>query len=244
MKKLVLVLFIFINLSTIAKDSLFSQANYQYQTEKYSSAIALYENILENGYESCELYYNLGNCYFKKRDLANAIWYYEKSLKLNPNFKNASDNLYIAKSKIIDKIEPLPILFYQKWWNSVVSLLSTKKWQIISLLCIWVTIIVKFIFVFFHYKKRYFINSIYFISIILFLISHVSEKINFEKKEAIIFESPTSVHSAPTLNSTNLFSLHEGTKIEILDRIDKWVNIQLKNGNSGWIKKEACKILE
>ena len=113
MKKITLLLFLCISLNTIAEQSLFTKANTAYANDSITKAIALYDSILANGRESSELYYNLGNCYYKNKDWANAIWHYEKSLQLSNNVQ-AKENIALTKLKIIDRIEVLPQLFYKE----------------------------------------------------------------------------------------------------------------------------------
>ena len=135
MKKITLLLFLCISLNIIANKPLFTKANTAYANDSITKAIALYDSILASERESSELYYNLGNCYYKNKDWANAIWHYEKSLQLNNN-EQAKENLALTKLKIIDRIEALPQLFYKKWWIGAQELLSTKHWQYLAILSI------------------------------------------------------------------------------------------------------------
>ena len=114
MKQLTLILSIIFCLKNFANESTFRQANEEYNKGNYAKAITLYDSIISNNLESSELYYNLGNCYYKTQDWANTVWYYEKSLKLNPNNYNAIHNLQLTKIKIKDQIETLPEIFYKK----------------------------------------------------------------------------------------------------------------------------------
>ena len=129
MKRIILALSLLLCLKNTAKETLFLQANKEYANENYSAAISLYDSITSIGLESSELFYNLGNCYYKNQDWANAIWHYEKSLKLNANNENTSHNLEITNLKIIDRIESIPELFYKRWWKSLISLLTTNTWK-------------------------------------------------------------------------------------------------------------------
>ena len=133
MKKLIIIFITLCSLNnTYANDSLFLQANEEYINEKYEIAISIYDSILSNGFQSGELFYNLGNCYYKKNDWANAIWCYEKSLKIDINNKNAKHNLEIVNQKIVDRIENMPQIFYKIWWKNLINLFSIKTWQIIK----------------------------------------------------------------------------------------------------------------
>jgi tetratricopeptide (TPR) repeat protein len=243
MKKLIFILSISFCLKTFGQDSLFIQANNKYSEGIYEGAISLYDSILSSGVESSELFYNTGNCYYKQQDWANAIWHYEKSLKLNSKNKNALHNLQITQLKIIDQIESIPQLFYQKWWQNIISSLSTNTWQILAILCIWGILIIQLIRKLKKFNTRYLLNFLSLLTVILFYITYYSHQEKHTKNEAIIFSSTVVVNSAPTNNSTNLFSLHSGTKIEIVEHIGNWINIILANGNSGWIKESECKML-
>ena len=242
MKLKTLIITLLVSISSFASDQLFEKANKAYNNSDYTSAITLYDSILTIGLESSELYYNLGNCHYKAQDWANAIWYYEKSLKLEKNDKTIQ-NLELANLKIIDRIEEIPQLFYKKWWISFISIFNTFSWQLISISIIWLALIIKILSQFTNYKKKHFLSILYSLLLISMFATYSSYEKNITKKEAIIFTSSIVVNSAPTTNSTNLFSLHSGTKIEILDTIGEWINIKIANGSSGWIKESGCKVL-
>ena len=242
MKLKTLIITLLVSISSFASDQLFEKANKAYNNSDYTSAITLYDSILTIGLESSELYYNLGNCHYKAQDWANAIWHYEKSLKLEKNDKTIQ-NLELANLKIIDRIEEIPQLFYKKWWSSFISIFNTFSWQLISILIIWLALTIKILSQFTNYKKEHFLSILYSLALISVFATYSSYQKNITKKEAIIFTSSIVVNSAPTTSSTNLFSLHSGSKIEILDTIGEWINIKIANGSSGWIKESGCKVL-
>jgi tetratricopeptide (TPR) repeat protein len=242
MKLKMLIITLLLSISSFASDQLFEMANRAYNNSDYISAITLYDSILTIGLESSELYYNLGNCYYKSEDWANTIWYYEKSLKLEKNHKTIQ-NLALANLKIIDQIEDIPQLFYKKWWSSFISIFNTFSWQLISILIIWFTLAIKILSQFTNYKNKHFLSFMYFLSLISLFATYSSYQLNITKKEAIIFTSSIAVKSAPTTNSTILFSLHSGCKIEILDTIGEWINIRIASGNDGWINQREVKEL-
>jgi len=242
MKKITLLLFLCISLNVIAEQSLFTKANTAYANDSITKAIALYDSILVSGRESSESYYNLGNCHYKNKDWKNAIWHYEKSLQLTNN-EQAKENLALTKLKIIDRIEALPQLFYKKWWISTQELLSTKHWQYLAILSIFLALLFGTLNKLLNKNtKKYYI---FFLTsaLLLLLISSSSYQNKIAKKEGIIFSSAVVVNSAPTLHSTELFTLHSGTKLEITDRISDWIHIAIANGNSGWILQNSVKEL-
>ena len=242
MKRIIFILSLSICSQSIASEHMFDQGNKQYTDENYSAAISLYDSILTSGSESSELYYNLGNCHYKTNDWANAIWHYEKSLQLNNNNKTIH-NLELAKLKIIDRIEPLPQLFYKKWWSNLTQTLSTQVWQTLFLSVISFIFILQLISQFTSIKSKLITKIFSAITVIILLLTQTSYYNNFTKEEAIIFSETIIVNSAPTFNSTNLFTLHAGTKIEIIDVIGDWINIKIANGNSGWIEYQSIKVL-
>ena len=242
MKRLIFILSLFICSQNFASEQVFELGNKQYVNENYSAAISLYDSILISGMESSELYYNLGNCHYKTNDWANAIWHYEKSLQLNNNEKT-KHNLELVKLKIIDRIEPLPQLFYKKWWINLTQTLSTQVWQILTLFGMGFIFILQLISQFTSLKSKLITKIFSAITVIILLITQTSYHNNFTKKEAIIFSETITVNSAPTSSSTNLFTLHAGSKVEIIDTIGDWINIKIANGNSGWIAQNSIKEL-
>lgn len=242
MKRLIFILSLFICSQNFASEQVFELGNMQYVNENYSAAISIYDSILISGLESSELYYNLGNCHYKTNDWANAIWHYEKSLQLNNNEKT-KHNLELVKLKIIDRIEPLPQLFYKKWWINLTQNLSTQVWQILTLFGMGFIFILQLISQFTSLKNKLITKIFSAITVIILLITQTSYHNNFTKKEAIIFSETITVNSAPTSSSTNLFTLHAGSKVEIIDTIGDWINIKIANGNSGWIAQNSIKEL-
>ena len=242
MKKIIFILLILYCFQSLADTEAFKKGNTEYLNENYTSAISIYDSILTQNLESSEIYYNLGNCYYKIQDWGNAIWYYEKSLKLNKSQKTI-ENINLTKLELIDRIEPLPKLFYKKWYEHLLTLLNTKMWQILIIISIWIILIIKIIESQIKYKNKHLLNCMTIITLCLICITYSSYKENYIKKYAIIFTSSTTVNSAPTNNSSNLFSLHYGSKIQIIDKVDKWTNIKIESGNTGWIENTKYKEL-
>jgi len=242
MKKITLLLFLCISLNTIADQPLFTKANTAYAGDSITKAIALYDSILASGRESSELYYNLGNCYYKNKNWANSIWHYEKSLQLNNN-EQAKENLALTKLKIIDRIEALPQLFYKKWWIGAQELLSTNHWQYLAILSVLLALLFGTLNKLLNKNTKKYYTFFLTSALLLLLISNSSYQNKIDKKEGIIFSSVVVINSAPTSNSTELFTLHSGTKLEITDRIGDWIHIKIANSNSGWILQNSVKEL-
>ena len=244
-------LFLFLLISSFLNaqttDELFQKANALYQESNYFEAIETYKKIEANNEISSELYYNLGNCYYKLNKVAPTIYNYEKALKLNPLNQDAANNLVFAKRLTIDNIEEVPKSFLQKFNKNYLQKLSYNQWAVIAVLFSFMVAILFLLFYFSNTpsKKRFFFTT----SIICFLFLIVSlfitfNQYNLEKNtiEAIVFAEKTEVKNAPTVNSEDVFTLHEGTKVFVLDEVDDWKKIKLADGKIGWILSERIKV--
>ncbi len=243
MRKISFILFTILSINTYASEALFNKANTLYMQEQYSNAILLYDSIVSTGLESSELYYNLGNCYYKNSDWANAIWHYEKSLSISID-KRTLENLELTKSQLIDRVEEMPQLFYKKWKENAINLFTIKTWQKLTIICMWIILTIQLLNTFFNYKRKYLSILFNILALILVYMSYISYQEKYKKNIGIIFSNSTEVNSAPTRKSVNLFVLHPGTKVEIIDNINEWINIKIANGKNGWIKESDCKTLK
>jgi len=229
-------------------DSLFKAANTFYQKGDYKNALKSYKQIEQQQFESADLYYNLGNTYYKLNKVAPAIYYFEKALKLDPNNIDIKNNLTVAQRMTIDKIDVLPKTFLQKLDNTYIKSLSFETWAKVTVISI-----ILFVLFFLSYyfsvnsgrKRLYFILAIISIIVVLFSFSFAYSGYKYSKnnKPAIIFSAKASVKDAPTLNSNEAFELHEGTKVIILEQVDSWFKIKLSDGKIGWISKTDLKAI-
>lgn len=249
MKKILFLLLIITN--TIASQTTsesFASANNLYKNEKFEQAITLYKKIELQGFVSSELYYNLGNSYYKINKVGPSIYYYEKALKLNPLNEDVKNNLVFAKRLALDNIEELPKTFFQKFNKNYLQKLSYNQWAIIVVLF---SFLASVFFLLFYFaitpaqKRFYFsISSLSFMLLIIsFLITYQQYSYTINNKEAIVFVEKTEVRNSPTLNSEVVFTLHEGTKVLVLDLVDDWKKIKLKDGKLGWIIADEIKML-
>ena len=240
MNKLSLILVFLISFNLYGNDSLFLSANSDYANQEYNSAIKKYNLILSSNLESPELYYNLANSFFKINEIHQAIYYYEKALKIKPDFDDAKENLEICNLQLIDKIEEIPELMITSLYNNIINFLSLKNWIYLTLIFIWVSLII-FSYNSFVKKNKKSVLYLVIFSFFLFFITTKKYNQNINVKEAIIYSSVINVMSAPSEQSTNLFSLHIGTKVKIEDQIENWVNIRIANGKKGWVLIENLK---
>lgn len=225
-------------------EDLLVKANELYNNNAYDSAAVVYESIINKGYSSATLYYNLGNTYYKLRNYPLAILYYEKSLKLNPNNDDTKHNIEIAKSFISDKIEPVPELFIKTWWKKLSDLFTANTWSILSLLTFGLLLTCLFFYLTARTritKKSMFFSSIFLavMTICCFCIS--INKYNYIKSnnEGIIITPTITVKSSPSATSIDLFVLHEGSKVKILDNTGGWDKIKIANGSIGWLPSSS-----
>ena len=241
MKKIIIFLNIFLCLNLQANDSLFTLANEDYANQNYSLAIDKYQSILSLAIESSELYYNLGNSYYKINEIHQAIYNYEKSLKLNPNFTEAKENLELCNLLLIDKIDKMPELFYKTYYKKLKKLLPKKWWKTTSLILIWSFIFIYLIKIITNRNFNFLQNIVLVFSLLFFVIYQDISNDSLKNKEAIIFSQVIDIMSAPSEKANKLFTLHLGTKVKINDQIENWVNISLANGNKGWVALKHLK---
>jgi tetratricopeptide (TPR) repeat protein len=249
MRKIVFLLLIITNaIAAQNVDSLFTNANTLYKNGELIAALKLYKEIEQQQVASSELYYNLGNTYYKLNKVGPTIYYYEKALKIDPLNNDVKNNLIFAKRLALDTIEELPLSFFQRFSKNYVQKLSYNQWAIVVVIFSFLasTLFLLFYFAEVPSKKRfYFATSIFcFIFLITSLfITHNQYIFSKKNKVAIVFAEKTEIRNAPTLNSEIVFTLHEGTKVIVLDAIDNWKKIKINNGKLGWIIDEDIKLL-
>ncbi|MBN2091128.1 tetratricopeptide repeat protein [candidate division KSB1 bacterium] len=230
-------------------EQLFLNGNQNYQQENYDEAIASYERILNNGFESWELYFNLGNAYFRSGHVGMAILNYERARRLAPLNADIRHNLEIANLSIADKIEVPPKFFLIEIGNAVVESLGLKlnlneltKYVLLVYLILMFLVIARILIVRPEIRRIlfYFIIPIFILLILIVITLQVEIYSDKKNVEAILIASEVDVYGAPEENSTLLFSLHEGVKIRIQNNLDKdnskWLEIQLSDGKAGWVR--------
>jgi tetratricopeptide (TPR) repeat protein len=222
-------------------DKIFLEANAAYQQNNFQKANELYKKlVLEHKINSFEVYYNLANSFYRLADYPSAIFFYQKSLKIEPSNDDARYNLKLVQAKIEDRIEPIPQLFYKRWFKSIRELASTDTWAIffvagfiLSVALFGIYLLSKTI----HIRRMgfYAFCLLLVLSITFLGLSWSSFQQNEQKKHAVIFAGSISVKSAPVHSSQGLFILHAGTTLEIIDELGEWVKIRLEDGKEGWV---------
>jgi len=226
-----------------------AQGDSAYIRNDFASAIQIYESLLNTKGEAAEIYYNLGNSYYKIGDMAKAILNYERALLLNPGDGDIRSNLEIARSKTVDKVDAVPQLFFVSWTNSLINCMGADAWAKCGIASFILFILGLYLFIF---SKKVVLKKIGFIaSITLLVIVVVSNIFASHQKDllinrtnAIIMAPSVTIKSTPNESGTDLFIIHEGRKVSIKDNsMKEWKEIILEDGNVGWIKTADLEVI-
>jgi tetratricopeptide (TPR) repeat protein len=224
----------------------FEKGNALYKKGSYKEAIVAYESVLAAKNQSAELYFNLGNCYYKLNKVAPAIYNYEKALVLNPTDCEILGNLKFAQKLTIDEVKETQKVGFSKWIQNFTSTFNYNTWAWISVgfATVFLLFFIGYYFSQTTFSKRTFFFGM-FVLVFLLLISisaAISEKNHFEsEKPAIVFAETALVKSEPQKASATVFTLHEGTKVFVVETMDNWKKIQLTDETEGWIESSAIK---
>lgn len=228
--------------------TLFEQGNKLYNDGKYAEAIEKYKAILETNHHSEALYFNLANAHYKLNHIAPSIYYYEKALQLAPDDKDIKNNLAFAKNMTIDAVDAVPDAGFSKLLKKVTNIMDFDSWAKLAVVSVIMFVLI-FLWYYFTYsttKKRLaFIasNAFLFLAAISLVIAFHKYNVDKKDKPAIVFAQETVIKSEPNNRSQELFRLHEGTKVQILDTVSHWKEIKLSDGKTGWIENEDIKEL-
>lgn len=239
-KNIFTLLFVLLTLATFSND-LLKKAEIAYEKREYKKAIESYEELIKDGYVSYKLYYNLGNAYYKSNQLGKAIYNYERAKKLNHQDDDVKNNLTLAYTKTIDKIEVRENFFISAVKTNVLSSFTTASWA-------WLSIGASFLFFLFLYlfiagssvvlKRVSFFGALVLLVtfFVVYFLGNSAKKAKEENSFAIITAPETKVYTEPTSTSTSKFGLHEGTRVRIVELNADWILIKLENGNEGWLR--------
>lgn len=221
--------------------ALFRQGNAAYQKNDFGLAVKSYQAALQAGYESAELHYNLGNAFFRLDKTGKAILHYERALLLDPGDADTKHNLAVANAKLQDAFEPLPDFFLTRWWNGTRMAFSATAWGILTLLlwwggfsgyCLWQLGESRA-----SKKKGFTLGALcLFLSLLPFGLALSRANYDGNTNYAIILQNTASLRSAPDEAGAEVFQLHEGSKVRLLDRLQDWYRVRLPNGEEGWLK--------
>ena len=235
--------------SDVYVDSLWTTANQAYMEGRWADAVADYEMISGMGLESAALFCNTGDAYFKDGNIPMAILYYERALKLDPSYEDARYNLELLNNIIQDRIDPVPDFILKVWAKDICYVMDSDAWAVCFLVLLALTLALALLFILGATAAGR--RTGFFTGIVTLLLAIASLSFSLWQKndymsadDAIVMRPVTSVKSSPSAEaSTDLFILHEGTKVRILDTVGNWNNIELADGRQGWILSKDIEII-
>ena len=230
-------------------DSLFNAANAAYSEGRWGDAVTAYTSVENLGLESPALYCNLGSAYYKEGDIAMAMLYYERALKLDPSYSDARYNRTVISDFVQDRIEPVPEFILKTWVRELCYGLDSDTWAVAGLVFLVVTaaaLLLLFLSSSLALRRTGFFSAIVFLLLAVMAITFSFwQKADYMRKDGAIIMTPVvSVKSSPSSEaSTDLFILHEGTKVLIIDEVGEWRNIELADGRQGWMRSSDMSII-
>ena len=226
-----------------------AEADSAYIQGDYLTAIGIYESIIENQGVNATLYMNLGNCWLKRDEVAKAILCYERAYLIDPSDPDVKFNLELARTKTVDKVNQVNQLFIVVWFKKLLAVLDVNGWAIMTVILFAAAILFTGVLLF---SKKSGIRKISFSFSVIFLLLSILSFIfattqmgNIRNRDTAIIMSPSvTVKSTPTSSGTDLFIIHEGRKVQILDSsMKEWVEIRLEDGNTGWVPVNVMEII-
>jgi tetratricopeptide (TPR) repeat protein len=220
----------------------FDEANHLYLEQKYDSAIVRYEYIIHDGYESGELYFNIGNAYYRLGKIHYAILNYERAKRIAPNDEDLQFNLQLANVHVTDKVDAVPELFIYRWMDSVLTLFSPPAmiWMMYALFLMTLCAFSYYVLTRSYIHKRY---SLWFglvcsLLLIFGIANFLYRSYRTENtKYAIVMADVANIKAAPDSKGNDLFVIHRGLKVQVLDDVNNWRKIRLADGKVGWIQE-------
>lgn len=226
----------------------FNQGVDEYSAGNYKEALQLWLDLYNSGYRTASLDYNIGNAYFKLNDIANSILFFERAYLLKPSDENINYNLEIARSRTIDKFKAIPELFFVKWFDFISLSINGNAWSIISLAAFVLCLVFLSVYI---YSSGYRVKVTgFWLALILFFVSLMTISFSWQNRslvndshKAIIVAPQVSGKSSPDNSGTDLFVIHEGTKVTIGEEVGDWYEIVLSDGNKGWIPANSLNVI-
>jgi tetratricopeptide (TPR) repeat protein len=233
-------IFFWLAFALSAQETTLQTANAFYAKGDFEAAAQQYEMISQIQGESPELYYNLGNAYYRNGQLGKAILNYNRALLIAPHYDDARFNLRIAQQKVVDNVDVTSTFFLVQWVNDFGDLISSNQWAVLSLASFLLTLIMAFLYLFARFRSWRKIS--FNVAIFMLILSLIS--VSFAEKQShkvmdstagIIMDKSVTAKDSPSLNAKDMFVLHEGTKVTIRDAISGWTEVELPDGNAGFI---------
>jgi len=248
MKRILFLLLLICAPMMAQNNALFEKANEAYNDGDYPEAVSRYTEVLKNGEESAELYFNLGNAHYKLNHIAESVYNYEKALLLDPADKTIQNNLEFANNMVIDDIKAVPKSGLSNFITNTISVFSFNGWAWIAITGVAIFAILFLLYYFSiasKWKRLFFTVAItsVIISFISLIFAFHLKNVTQNNEFAIVFAEEVPVRNEPNLRGNELFQLHEGTKVQILNTFQDWVQLELANGSTGWMDKSSVKFL-
>lgn len=224
-------------------------ARTQYQEGNYAEVASIYEGIEKGGYQSFELYYNMGNVYYKMNDFVRSVLYYERAYKLDPNDEDLLHNLEKVRAHQVDDIGSMEnVFFVAKWYRSVVGAFSSNTWMYIGGISFCIALVA---FYFFRFNQTTSVKRTSFFTALLFILcaimstvfSYNHKSLLEADKAGIVFANSVTIKSEPSVDSKDIFVIHEGLKVTILQMEGAWVRIEVDEEKNGWMLLEDLEII-
>ena len=225
---------------------LFSTANQVYKDKNYEQAITAYQKLLSQGYQTAEIYYNLGNAYYKTNQIGQAILYYEKAQKIAPDDEDIRYNLKLANLKTADRIAPVPQLALVLDWQHFVQAHSSRVWAWVSVAMVWLSLLCFVVYLLvISLRRTGFYTGLFTLTLAGFFafLAYTQYQAEYNSDQAILTIANAYVKSAPDLSGTDLFIIHEGAKVQLLDRVGDWGKVRLADGKVGWLQHNTYSLI-
>lgn len=250
MRKVILLIMCFVPLCVMAgksEDALWQEAADAYSHKDYEQAVSLYEQLTEKG-SSAPLYYNYANALFKAGYVGRSILFYERALRLDPSNEDIRFNLEFANLNKTDKIDREEEFFVVRWYKTITNLLTSNVWAYLSIVLF---VLAMAMFLFYRFgnsmalRKSAFCLFLFFFVLTFVAMGHsfMSKNIFTDSREAIILAGSETAKSTPDESGTEVFVIHEGTKVKIRSTLGEWSEVKLEDGNVGWIRTSAFEVI-
>ena len=222
--------------SLFAQQAAFDSANAYFQQQEYRKAIVAYDSLLAEGWNSADLYYNLGNAYFRSGELGESIWAYRMALSVDPKHRDAEFNLALTRSLRVDEIESVPIPFVERYFMTLAHWLGHMGFAILLSFSLWGALIGWILWSRQRRSGQFYIIAFFGLLVMLSALCWgLYTGVHSSIKEAVVISDNVYVRSAPNTKAPDIFVLHEGTELSLEEQIEEWQEIRLSDGQVGWL---------
>jgi tetratricopeptide (TPR) repeat protein len=240
-------LFVNVNAQTENIDK-FNRGIEFYSADKFDEAVSVWTELYNTGYKSAALNYNIANAYFKNSDIPKALLFYERAYLFSPVNEDINYNLQIARTFIVDRFKEIPEIFFVKWFNIAALLISSNSWAVIAIVAFIICLVSVSLYVYslkYLYKVVGFWTAVFclVISMTSIVLSSKNNSLINNSRKAIILSPVVNGKSSPDASGSDLFILHEGSKVSIEEKVGEWFEIRLSDGNKGWVPENCLEVI-